>query len=59
MTKIADLTCSFRLNQVVCFSMRLSRSHDPSHGFDGLTLIIFYVHFLIDLFLKYRSSTLG
>ena len=30
--------------------MRLSRSHDLGHEFGGLTLVVFYVLFIIDFF---------
>jgi len=29
--------------------MRLFQSHDPKHGFDGLTQVVLYI-FLIDFF---------
>ena len=40
--------------------MRLSRSHDPSHGFNGLIWVdvVHFLFFKID-FLKFYHSTLG
>jgi hypothetical protein len=45
MTRIVNLVSLSELNQI--FFMRFSRSHNPGHGFDILTWVIFYAFLVL------------